>query len=1044
MFASKNFSLTAPSNTSVGSFTIGNSLRFRNSVSAYLNRTPGTSSNRNTFTFSFWIKWTGDTGGGEIFAVTSGSGSSGTQEDNRLDLNLSSTGTFTFYEWTNNSIVCRKTPTQVFRDPGSWYHFVVAIDYTQAVADNRIKMYVNGSQITSFSTNISPSQNQTSYMNGAGNAHYIGGVIKQYNNFSDQYLAEFNVIDGQALTPSSFGTFNQYGVWQPIKYTGTYGTNGFYLPFPTTPNTGSLTASYLVVAGGGGGYIGGGGAGGFRTGTLSVSVSSGTTYTVTVGGGGATNVNGSDSVFSSIISTGGGGGAAGGAANSGGSGGGGSYNSGAGAAGNTPSTSPSQGNSGGNGSIRSGGGGGGAGAAGSNAPGAETGGNGGSGTASSISGSSVTYAGGGGGSCGSGTSSGGSGGGGTGSYSGSGSAPGGVNTGGGSGGAQTVDSPAGGSGIVIISYSGSQKFIGGTVTSVGGNTIHTFTSSGILTTNGIYNTSGIFNDYSGNNNNWTGNNFNVTTTGPTYDSMTDVPTLTSATAANYAVLNPIFTNGFNPLTLTNANLTATSASGARLALGTMYVTTGAYYFEATCTTVAASGSRVGIRNDSTQRFYDNSGNYFDGSSSAAYGATYTTGDVIGVAFDLTNQTITFYKNNTSQGQKTSIGLTGILVAPFVYADTSGVWNLNFGQQPFTYTPPTGFVALNAYNLPTPTIPNGALYMAATTYTGTGSAQNIINTFNRASFQPDFVWAKSRSTAYNNLLVDVLRGITNYLYSNLINADTASSTTVTSLNANGFSVGTDVGINNNTSTFVAWQWKANGAGVTNTSGTITSTVSANIVSGFSIVTYTGTNTAATVGHGLGVTPSMIIVKQRNSSVENWLTYHSSLTNPTTSYLYLNSTAAQATLSVYWNGGPTSSVFGIGAYSGINASAGTYVAYVFAAIAGYSAFGSYVGNGSTDGTFVYTGFRPRFIMAKCSSNSTASTVWTIWDTSRSPYNAAVNELFPNSNAVENVDTDGIDILSNGFKPKRNSEYANFSGWTYIYMAFAENPFKYALAR
>jgi hypothetical protein len=236
----------------------------------------------------------------------------------------------------------------------------------------------------------------------------------------------------------------------------------------------------------------------------------------------------------------------------------------------------------------------------------------------------------------------------------------------------------------------------------------------------------------------------------------------------------------------------------------------------------------------------------------------------------------------------------------------------------------------------------------------------------------------------------------------------------------------------------------GTNVSNTDGTITSTVSANTMAGFSVVTYTGTNTAATVGHGLGVAPSMIIVKQRNSAVENWLTYHSSLTNPTTSYLYLNSTAAQATTASYWNGGPTSSVFGIGAYSGINASAGTYVAYVFAAVAGYSAFGSYTGNGSTDGPFVYLGFRPRFIMLKCSSNSTGSTVWAMWDTSRSPYNASVNELYANLNSVESVDASGIDILSNGFKPKRNSEYANTSGWTYIYMAFAENPFKYSNAR
>jgi hypothetical protein len=335
-------------------------------------------------------------------------------------------------------------------------------------------------------------------------------------------------------------------------------------------------------------------------------------------------------------------------------------------------------------------------------------------------------------------------------------------------------------------------------------------------------------------------------------------------------------------------------------------------------------------------------------------------------------------------------------------------------------------------------------MAATTYTGTGAALTVANTVNGTSFQPDWVWVKGRSGATDHALYDVLRGATKQLESNNTAAETTEATGLTAFGSTGFTVGALAQMNTSAATYVAWQWKANGAGVTNTSGSITSTVSANTTAGFSVVTYTGTGSAATVGHGLGVAPSMIIVKQRNSAAD-WVVKHASLSSNDAT-LILNNTSASTVYSpsVWNNTAPTSTVFSIGTNSAINTNTNTYVAYVFAAVAGYSAFGSYTGNGSTDGTFVYTGFRPRFILIKCSSNSTSSTVWTIFDTSRSPYNASVNELYPNLSAAEGVDSSGIDILSNGFKPKRNSEYANLSGWTYIYMAFAENPFKYSLAR
>jgi hypothetical protein len=210
----------------------------------------------------------------------------------------------------------------------------------------------------------------------------------------------------------------------------------------------------------------------------------------------------------------------------------------------------------------------------------------------------------------------------------------------------------------------------------------------------------------------------------------------------------------------------------------------------------------------------------------------------------------------------------------------------------------------------------------------------------------------------------------------------------------------------------------------------------------VVTYTGTNANATVGHGLGATPSMIIVKQRNSAIENWLTYHSSLTSPTTSFLYLNSTDARQTVASYWNGGPTSTVFGIGAYSGINASAGTYVAYCFAPVAGYSAMGSYTGNGSTDGPFIYTGMRPAFVIVK--NFSDAGVNWLMFDTTINTNNVVTTYLLPNSSAAQQTDLT-LDIVSNGFKPRvAGGTGINSSGSSYIYMAFASNPFKYSLAR
>jgi len=340
---------------------------------------------------------------------------------------------------------------------------------------------------------------------------------------------------------------------------------------------------------------------------------------------------------------------------------------------------------------------------------------------------------------------------------------------------------------------------------------------------------------------------------------------------------------------------------------------------------------------------------------------------------------------------------------------------------------------------TPTIPAGNLYMNATLYTGNGATQTITNGVAGQSFQPDFAWSKNRSNARSHALVNSVAGATLQLQSNTTAAEFTGG--FASLNSNGFSVNNVFNENNIGETYVCWQWKAGGTAVSNTSGTITSQVSVNTTSGFSIVTYTGTGTGTpTIGHGLGVAPSMIIAKTR-STTNGWLVYHQSL--GATQSIILNGTNAATTQSDWGNTTPTSTVFYVNGGNN-NISSATYVAYCWTPIAGYSAFGSYTGNGSTDGPFVYLGFRPRWIMIKRSDTSGYG--WFIYDTSRSTYNPEILNLNANDSAAETNTgaPNGFDGLSNGFKLRDTSLFWNASGGTYIYAAFAEVPFKFANGR
>ena len=419
--------------------------------------------------------------------------------------------------------------------------------------------------------------------------------------------------------------------------------------------------------------------------------------------------------------------------------------------------------------------------------------------------------------------------------------------------------------------------------------------------------------------------------------------------------------------------------------------------------------------------------------------------MIGIALNLDAGTVTFYLNNVSQG---AITLPTTTQPWFFYNTSDGTGNgytanWNFGQQPFTYTPPTGFVALNTYNLSTSTITNGAAYMAATTYTGTGASLTVANTVGSTSFQPDWVWVKGRSGATDHALYDSVRGTTKDLVSNSTAAETTQATGLTAFGSTGFTVGALAKMNTSAATYVGWQWNAGGSTVTNTSGSISAQVRASATSGFSILTYTGNGTnGASVGHGLGVTPAMVIFRRRNA-ITNWIVYHQAISSPTANYLVLDTTAATASASGFCT--PSSSLITFTtSYDGTNSSGNSMLAYCFSAVAGYSAFGSYTGNGSADGPFQYLGFRPRWILYK-RTDTTGN--WDLIDTSRNPYNYSYLILKPNASQEE---VDGslynfkVDILSNGFKLRDTNAEINASGGTYIYAAFAENPFKNALAR
>ena len=794
---------------SPAAYQIERSLRFNSADSAYLNRTPGSAGNRKTWTWSCWVKRTTLSSTGTIFSAGTSSGANiyalqtvGDQLAIRFDQEASG----------------NVTTTQVFRDASAWYHFVFAIDTTQATSSNRVKIYVNGSQITAFGTATYPSQNFDTAMNN-NVAHQIGLRGYQPDLYLNSYLTEINFVDGQALTPSDFGeTDSATGVWKPKKFSGTYGTNGFYLNFSDNSNTTSTTLGK---------------------------------------------------------------------------------------------------------------------------------------------------------------------------------------------------------------------------------------------------------DSSGNGNNWTPSGFSVAS-GVGNDSLVDTPTsygtdtgVGGTVRGNYATLNAA-APGITALANGNLQFNYNATYSAQ---GTIGVTSGKWYFEGVVTTQVIAEQVIGVVNQTwvnstsvgadvngwgiiVQSNANNGQAYHNGAVTSSY-ATFANGDIAMVAFDVDSGKIWFGRNGTwfNSGAPASgtgniySNLSGTIFPAFNNKTTSGgVLYANFGQRAFAYTAPSGFKALCTQNLPTPTIgatstTQAGKYFNAVLYTGDGSTPRSIT----VGFQTDFVWHKPRTTTGDHQLFDAVRGAGKGLFTNGTFAEydygTGSTSPFISFDSNGYTIGT--GANGNTVPYVSWNWKANGAGSSNTAGTITSTVSANTTSGFSIVTWSGpnNNTTSTVGHGLGVAPSMVIYKDR-ADADNWNMWHSSFTGGEVIYLNLTNVKNSDT-NVFNNTAPTSTLLTV---KNVEVNGSSMVAYCFAAVAGYSAFGSYTGNGSTDGPFVYTGFRPRYVLIK---RTDTTENWYIKDTLRPAYNVNDKVLYANHNYAEGTEMN-LDILSNGFKARGTDGGFNASGGTYIYAAFAESPFKYSLAR
>jgi len=996
---------------------------------------------------------------GAIFTIGDSNTSTG------LELYIGTTGTL-YQVYSSGSQISLSSPTGAVPNVGGWSHVAVTRD-----SSNVVRMFVDGKQAGStwttaaaFSTAV---RIGVEYYNATLNSNYFNGYISNFRivngtalytsttytpptsaltavaNTALLTLQSATVVDNStnalSITNNNTVTISDASPWQrtvgydasgsnnnfntvnfdysvPRSTVLTYGTPGTYT---WVAPTGVTSVKALVIAGGGaGGTNGGGGGAGGMIYNAAVSVTPGSSYTVTVGRGGFTNNKGNatNSVFSSLTAIAGGNGCTYSvvAAQSGGSGGGGMLNSNAGGAGTAgQGYAGGTGNNGNSGNTYYGAGGGGAGGVGYNGGDSR----GGPGLLNSITGVPLYYAGGGGGNYfitnTAYRAAGGIGGGGSGENGKHGPAAGGRPNTGGGGGATTVGlgGGPGGSGVVILSYTNASLYDG-----VGANSI-------------------IASDIS-------------------KDAPTDSEDSTGVSGnypiLNYANYNISNSNSGNTYNITNAGLTlASDDSGAhKIVPATMPISSGKWYFEMIIERTASDAyasmglipwplpNHTYLTNlpssvSGTNGFSWQSGTANNLTLWTNYDSTYryvtmnpitasAIGDVMQIAIDIDNSKIWAGRNNTwydasggSTGNPSTganptatnvnryIGEYGALI-PFVAVGSNNVVTANFGQTGFMYTPPTGFKSINSKNLK-----------------DVGS-NNLPDSFGNFVNTPDLVWMKSRTSAYRHQLLDTVRGPRNCLFSS---DNTAQQTyeSVQSFIPNGVVLGTEAGTNTSGDKHVGWFWNK---GKT---------------PGFDIVNYAANGATQSISHNLGVAPKFMIIKD-TTSAENWQVYHDSI-GPQYN-IYLNTVGGTVgPSSTYWGGtSPTSTHFTVGSWQ----TADTHIAYLWAEVPGFSKFGSYTGNNANDGPFVYLGFRPRFILLKKSGEASTTYGWQIYDTARSPINVAnLPGLWADTTAAEAPNTYAIDLVSNGFKLKTNNLNLNNTS-TFIYAAFAETPFKYANAR
>lgn len=1082
---------------SSGGYNLESSLRFRSSASAYLSRTPTTSSNKRTWTFSVWIK--NPTATERLLTAY-------VDGDNRTEINLLGSGQLAFYSRKSASTSANIYTNAILRDPSAWYHIIVAVDLT----NTSVKFYINGELQSTITTETTT--NSDTLFNDSSYTMTIGARTT-LSNFFDGYMTEVNFVDGQALTPSDFGEYDDTtGVWKPKEYTGTYGTNGFYLPmketqqatgFNTVLYTGNGTSQSITGVGFEPDFVwlkersstsshflnqavdgtvrfmqsdttiaevtnaqvvGSFDSDGFSVGNSGGSNQSGQTYVAWCWDAGSSTVSNTDGTitssvranpatgFSIVTYTG---------------------NTTAGATiGHGLDSAPDMiiikdrdtvdnwavyhgSLGGGNASLFL-----------EATTAVNTSLNMWNSTAPSSSvitlgdrdevnraTAHVAY-------CFAevaGFSK-------FGSYTGNGSTSGPTVTTGfrpafvmlkiydGTGSASDqwamLDNTRSTSNTTdhrLFADSNQAESTGGPVDFLddGFQLKNSFGNMNASGKNYIYmafadTRDAQFNfDASGNKNNWTANNINSNASSETtYDIMNDVPTLTDEDTANFCTLNPLVVGDGG--TMFDGNLSFTTPTSTRgFHAATIGINSGKWYWEVSCsastynsTNRAAIGYKIGNERSSY---------VISGTDGDVAGMGFYIGDTVGFAFDADNGTVENFINGVSNATVTGIDMTKTWfpIGADAHTAQNGTVHWNFGQRPFAYTPPTGYKKLNTYNLPDSTIVDGSQYMNPVLYTGNSSTNAITG----VGFSPDFTWIKRRSGANAHQLYDTVRGAGYVLKSDSTSAE-AVETAFNSFDADGFEVDGGSGSHNlSGESYVAWNWRASdSSAVSNTDGTITSTVSANTDSGFSVVTYTGNaTTGATVGHGLGAKPAMVILKNRDT-VGGWEVWHQDLGSESY-FIRLNETSATYTGSTNRWTAFSNSVITLGNNGTTNGSGNNLVAYCFAEVEGFSKFGSYTGNGSTDGPFVYTGFRPAFLITKRTDSAGG---WHVFDSVRGDYNPNDPYLYPHLSNAEFGGVDTYDLLSNGFKNTRAGSDQNASGGTYIYMAFAENPFKHSLAR